>query len=96
SGTENGRVNRAPQPPRLWCDFCGVFDSHDTKDCYSEPAMLRKAKTAVAASLMTENGQKTTEDAVVIAETVQARIYCENCGVFDDHPTSACENDEMF
>ncbi|CAH8593064.1 unnamed protein product [Schistosoma rodhaini] len=96
-----------PLPTRLWCDNCLVFDSHDTKDCsqangnnpshqhYSTNGVIknsinhdeipRKSSLKNFHKICKQNSSVTTN-----------RLYCDNCGIFDDHVTENCTDTQTF
>ncbi|CAH8856353.1 unnamed protein product [Trichobilharzia szidati] len=106
---------RTKPPPRLWCDNCLVFDSHDTKDCPQTTTTTVNNKnynngTHINNGVINNNTNNNPPSSIDdtphrrpsktyhkhrISSTTH-RIYCDNCGVFDDHITENCTDAQTF
>lgn len=77
-------------PPRLWCDNCLVFDSHDTEQC---PSQQQQRESPAPVRKMSLNHRKLVTYSTY--ENVD-RLYCDHCGVFDSHDTAACADPQTY
>ncbi|CAH8580347.1 unnamed protein product [Schistosoma bovis] len=100
--------SRNPPPTRLWCDNCLVFDSHDTKDCsqtngnnhphqhYTTNGMIKNSiiHDEIPRKSSLKNFHKISKQNSSVTTT--NRLYCDNCGIFDDHITENCTDTQTF
>ncbi|KAH9583021.1 CAP-GLY domain-containing linker protein 1, variant 2 [Schistosoma haematobium] len=100
--------SRNPPPTRLWCDNCLVFDSHDTKDCsqtngnnhphqhYTTNGMIKNSiiHDEIPRKSSLKNFHKISKQNSSV--TTINRLYCDNCGIFDDHITENCTDTQTF
>lgn len=71
--------------PRVYCDICEEFDSHETEDC---PTQCSEMDLNDAPAIKKDEDKK---------RKPIIRKYCDNCEVFDAHDTENCPNtDETF
>ncbi|CAH8524144.1 unnamed protein product [Schistosoma turkestanicum] len=98
-------------PPRLWCDNCLVFDSHDTKDCCTQTnethhqhhnsnnnGLIKNATTIPDEMMPRKSSLKNFHKISKFNSSVTTtnRLYCDNCGIFDDHLTENCTDTQTF
>uniref|UniRef100_A0A0X3NS26 CAP-Gly domain-containing protein n=1 Tax=Schistocephalus solidus TaxID=70667 RepID=A0A0X3NS26_SCHSO len=77
--SKNSRSMEAPKLTaklRFWCDYCEVFDLHDTDSCPSVSAGPRYSN-------------QPPRLAKTVGPSVN-RAYCDHCEVFDKHNTEDC------
>lgn len=96
-----------PLPTRLWCDNCLVFDSHDTKDCsqangnnhshqhYTTNGVIKNSinHDEIPRKSSLKNFHKISKQNSSVTTN---RLYCDNCGIFDDHVTENCTDTQTF
>ncbi|KAK2714776.1 CAP-Gly domain-containing linker protein 1-like isoform X2 [Artemia franciscana] len=81
NGIPNHRSSKPKLPPRLYCDICEAFDTHDTEDC---PTQSSEAYLA---------DQQVGQDPKKVKSS--DRPYCETCEIFG-HTTEECQDGESF
>lgn len=79
-------MDKKKPAPRVYCDICEEFDSHETEDC---PTQCSGMDPDAPAPMKSEEEKKKRKQVV--------RKYCDICEVFDAHDTPDCPHaDETF
>lgn len=74
-------LEKKKPPPRMYCDICEEFDSHETEDC---PTQCSGMNLDAPVARMDPKKER---------KLPPPRKYCDICEEFDQHETEDCPNE---